>query len=377
MARAKSALSKWRGSAGSMTYSVYNGKQVIKEKVTEVANPQSNAQMRTRVAFGTVAKAGAALADLVGISFQGISKIPAAKRRFNALNISKLASQLRSNEADGQFAPKGMSVLVPNKYVVSDGSLRNANLGTIDLNGTSDGFTQTSVEVSIKIGELAAADFISQIYGCLPGDQITVVGIRVGIPAEKDADSKQILRDGEMVSVRASFKDASALADIEPFDVTADITAADIAAYAWQLFDVDKSYDPLVRLLTIARGFAVDETGDAVDVTWDVASASAEAYYSLAGIFGSDSEDYEDSNGKFVAALGYFRSHLGNAGMWMFSRCVLKIVDPVYSSTTYGGEYNINYGYKFGVALPSYLKTTTRENTRYTETGGSINQLGF
>lgn len=371
MAKAGFILNGARGKVGNLVARKGEKGTILTEHVTP-RNPQSNGQMRTRIAFSTVSKAGAALADLVGISFQGETTIKAARRRFNGLNISKLTQQIKRNEADGQFAPKGLSLLIPNKYVVSDGSIRNANFGIIDLNGTSDGFTQTTISYNFGLGSFAPADIINMLYGCEPGDQVTVVGIRVGTPVEYNAEKLQILRDGQMVSVRATFKDATQLAELSNFTFAADTTAAQLATYIKTLFDAEKSNATFLDLITRADGFNV-ENGN---VLWDVVYATSDESQSFACIFGDD--EYDSNAGKFVAALGYFRSHLNSSGtQWMFSRCVLKLVDPSYSQETYSQEKDINYGYKYDVAYPTYVSGNLRENTRYTETGGSANQLGF
>ncbi len=369
MAKAGFTLYGARGKVGNLVARKGEKGTVLTEyKVPN--NPQTSAQMRTRIAFATVSKAGAALADLVGISFQGETTIKAARRRFNGLNISKLAQQIKRNEADGQFAPKGLSLLIPNKYVVADGTIRNATFGVIDVDGIGEGFTQTSVNVDFGLGSFTPTEIINKLYGCEPGDQVTVVGIRVGTPVEYNAEKLQILRDGQMVSVRATFKDAAQLAELNDFTFAADTTAAQLATYIKTLFDADKSNSEFLEVITKADGFTVNNGS----VQWDIESAVG--YGSFADIFGNSA--FDDSNGKWVVAVGYFRSHLNSTGtQWMFSRCVLTLVDPVYNSTTYGSDHNINYGYKYGVAYPTYVRGNLRENTRYTETGGSINQLGF
>lgn len=371
MAKAGFTLYGARGKVGNLVARKSEKGTVLTEyKVPN--NPQTNGQMRTRIAFATVAKAGAALADLVGISFQGETSIKGARRRFSGINVSKLTQQLKHNMADGQFVPKGLSLLVPNKYLVADGSIRNANFGTISPNPLGDDFNQTSINVELALGAYTAAEIISSIYGCEPGDQVTVVGIRVGTPVEYNAEKLQILRDGQMVSVRATFKDATQLAEISDFTLAADTTAAQLAAYIKSLFDADKSNAEFLDLITRDDGFTVVNGG----ITWDVASATSDEYQSFACVFGGASSD--ESDGKFVAAVGYFRSHLNSSGtQWMFSRCILSLCDPQYDATSYNTPKNINYGYKYDVAYPTYVKGNLRENTRYTETGGSINQLGF
>lgn len=371
MASAGFILNGARGKLGNIVARRGENGTVLTEHVVP-RNPRSAAQMATRIAFATVSKAGAALADLVGISFQGETTVKAARRRFNGINISKLTQQIKRNQADGQFAPKGYSVLIPNKYVVSDGSIRNANFGVIEQNGDMNDFSQGAIDCVFGLGSFTPQEIISMLYGCEPGDQVTVVGIRVGIPVEYNEDELQILRDGQMVSVRATFKDSTQLAELNSFTFTAETAAAQFAAYVATLFDTSKSNNDFLALITGADGFTVNNG----HVTWSVTGASGDEGSSFAYVFGVTNTDSND--GKYIAALGYFRSHLNSSGtQWMFSRCSLVIKEPVYSQSSYDEQYNVNYGFKYGVAYPSYIKDNIRENTRYTETGGSVNQLGY
>lgn len=349
-----------------------NGKTVMSKYVVP-SNPRTNGQMRTRIAFGTVAKAGAALTDLVGISMQGETTIKGARRKFNSLNIQYLTSALKNNIAEGRYAPKGFSVLIPNKYIVSDGTIRNATLGNVQV--VDDAFSQTSIQFNLPYdGELTAPEFLKTVFGCEPGDQITVVGIRSGVQVDSREADLEILRDGQMVSARIFFKDAAELASLPNFTTVgldAEQTgqlAGRIESYASML--IKDGYAPLVDLLTKSWGYSpsINESEPLWDVVWDVLTASEDKYASLAGIFGGDD----------IMALGYFRSHLNNAGtQWMFSRCQLVTISPEYTEETFNGDKPINYGYLYNLALLSYVNATVYESTRYTETGGSDNTLGF
>lgn len=348
-----------------------NGKTVMSKYVVP-SNPRTNGQMRTRIAFGTVAKAGAALTDLVGISMQGETTIKGARRKFNSLNIQYLTSALKNNIAEGRYAPKGFSVLIPNKYIVSDGTIRNCNFGTVQAVGEE--FSQTTIpEAHFTPGvSYSAAEVVKSVFGLEPGDQLTVVGIRSGVQVDERESDLEILRDGQMVSARVYLKSAEEMAAIEPLNIsvteddplTVKESVAEIVAAS-----IREGYEPLIKLISSYVGFtASGAAGETWDIIWDVATASDDAYQSFAGIFG----------GNDIMALGYFRSHLNSAGtQWMFSRCQLVTISPEYTEETFNGDKPINYGYLYNLALLSYINATVYESTRYTETGGSDNTLGF
>lgn len=361
MAKAGFTLYGARGKVGNLVArKTKKGTSLSEYKVPN--NPRTNGQMRVRTAFGTITKAGAALADLVGISFQGKSSIKEARDAFNALNISKFSRALKNNYAFGTYAPKGISVLIPNEYIISDGSLRNATIGIVQSN-----FSTLFHEFSLGVGSYSAADLLQIIFGCMPGDQITVVGIRSGIPVEYNSEKLEILRDGQMVSGRIIFKDAAELAAITPVTITSETVPTTVPALiaACIASSIREGYQGLVSLFSNPNWY-YDELGD-YNFALDYDEAISEE--GLVAVLG---------NTENVMALGYFRSHLNESGtQWLFSRCTLVCKDPVYDQETYDGEQPINYGYDYQTAMETYLSNSVRENTRYTETGGPVNQLGF
>lgn len=373
MAKTGSFQRGWRGTAGGWTYQKYGKNTIAKEKATP-SNPQTGAQMRHRITFGTIAKAAAVMTDLVGISFQGLRKVADSRRRFVGKNTSLLSSMISSNAASVRVAPKGLSCLIPNPYLVADGTLKNADLGVINVDNTAHAFTQTDKPFQLSLGaSYTAAELIRTIYGCLPGDQITVVGITSGAIMDMDDASLQILRDGEMLSCRAYFKSETELDELQPLTLAAGSTPAAVSQ-ALQDYLVDcfnGGYENFKQLLTVADGFVpvpVAGSDTLLDFDWSVQKASNNGYDSFAGLFaGSD-----------IMALGYFRSsYREQSKNWLFSRCQLQVIEPVYTQGTFEDTEPVNYGYTYNVAYPSYVAKSTSKSDRYTETGGTVDELGF
>lgn len=73
MAKSKSFFGLRRGSTKTLTFSVFNGKQVTKDRVELVKNPRSLAQMQQRMAMATASAAYAAMKEIVDHSFEGIT----------------------------------------------------------------------------------------------------------------------------------------------------------------------------------------------------------------------------------------------------------------------------------------------------------------
>lgn len=372
MAKAGFYLYGARGKVGNLVArKTESGTSISEYKVP--SNPQTAGQMRTRIAFGTVAKAGAALADLVGISFQGETSIKGARRRFNALNISKMAKQIKADPSDGVFAPKGMSLLIPNKYIISDGTIRNANLGTFKnaiVDEPTFNYSEGNI-VTLPVGSpVDAATVLRTVLGVEPGDQITLVGINPGYPVEFNPDELEILRDGVMLSARVYFKDAAELENVASITFAIDEDPATIKNKISNIIaaSIKEGYQPFIDVLT-GENYDIDELVEQGLSLIPNFATDAPVYNSLLGVFQSPER---------IMAFGYFRSHLNSAGtQWLFSRCTLVVREPTYDQTTYDNEDYINYGYQYALALSSYLKKSAIDSTRYTETGGPDNTLGF
>ena len=119
MAKSKSFFGLRTGSTKSLTFSVYRGTQVTKDRVTRVANPRTIAQMQQRAKVPLVAAARVALAGLVDHSFEGVPYGQASLQKFASLNLSNGALNVAS------YPPNGVSNMGCADFIVSAGSLVN------------------------------------------------------------------------------------------------------------------------------------------------------------------------------------------------------------------------------------------------------------
>lgn len=72
MAKSSSFFSLRSGSTKSHTYQVLNGVQITKDRVTQVANPRTTAQLKQRIATATASQMYAQLKRIVNHSFEGV-----------------------------------------------------------------------------------------------------------------------------------------------------------------------------------------------------------------------------------------------------------------------------------------------------------------
>lgn len=195
MAKSNGFFSLRRGSTKSLTFSVLEGKQITKDRVTNVHNPKTDKQQYQRAIMATVMGAYSKMKAIEDHAFQGKSKGAANQREFYRLNINKLRANLIAG-ADGEYegvpvgllAPKHLTVL-PNEYVISNGSLPSQKLFSIvkPSNVGDSVFLKIDEE---KIGlfltgktEVYVADLAEEL-GILPNSQITfcLISISNGTP---------------------------------------------------------------------------------------------------------------------------------------------------------------------------------------------------
>lgn len=119
MAISKAFFGLRKKSTKSHTYQVYRGNQVTKDRVTEVANPQTDAQMSQRVLLPMVSNARAKLQGIINHSFEGVPYGYKSIEHFMRVNLRKGALTVVKKG----FVPKGISDCGAANFIVSKGSL--------------------------------------------------------------------------------------------------------------------------------------------------------------------------------------------------------------------------------------------------------------
>ena len=118
MAKSKSFFGLRTGSTKSLTFQVYRGQQITKDRVTRVANPRTTLQMEQRSKLPIVAAARSALKGLVDHSWEGVAYGEQSLRTFSSKNLSAGALKVYSYSSPDAPSP-GIA-----EYQVSQGSLR-------------------------------------------------------------------------------------------------------------------------------------------------------------------------------------------------------------------------------------------------------------
>lgn len=130
MAQSANFFGLRRGSTKSLTFATYEGKQITKDRVTNVKNPQTLKQMQQRLKLPLVANFTSALNGIVNHSYEGVDYGNKSIRKCRQLNLQQgklyVASYVYKGSMDCGVASfnvsQGSLPEVPATINVTDGS---------------------------------------------------------------------------------------------------------------------------------------------------------------------------------------------------------------------------------------------------------------
>lgn len=182
MAKSKSFFGLRTGSTKSLTFQVYRGQQITKDRVYRVSNPRTAAQMTQRALIPIVAAARSALQGLLNHSFEGVQYGEASLKEFSALNLRAGALKVTS------YSPIGYSNPGFANFIVSKGSINeqfevsgDERGSSIELPGTypkikfSEAPADGSADKVFK--ELEEWARVNNVSLLMPGTQLTFLSI--------------------------------------------------------------------------------------------------------------------------------------------------------------------------------------------------------
>lgn len=236
MAKSKSFFGLRKGSTKTLTFSVLDGQQITKDRVTDVKNPRSKAQMEQRCILKTTALAYSTLKSIVDHSFEGTTYGAMSQRKFMQLN----SAIVRNNAHDGKsligFASYKDSTPNMGQFIISQGSLAPIPAGVISLS-----FAANSLAVTYN-GGVASTAALANALGVNLGDIVTIcalaqnsdknaifVWLRMMLPADDVAVNADNVKFESNKRFSVSF-DSNAVGTIL-FDAVDKITADSAALY--------------------------------------------------------------------------------------------------------------------------------------------------
>ena len=167
MAQSKSFFGLRRGSTKTLTFSIYNGKQVTKDRVADVKNPRSSLQIRQRAIMSTAIRAYSAMSEICDHSFEGITYGQKSMNYFvseNARMIRTAATKINLSTYKG--------IAVSNAYIISKGSL----MPVIPSVGSSGDNKFFLMNLNDNMGK-TFSDLMAIFGATAVGDMVTFVNI--------------------------------------------------------------------------------------------------------------------------------------------------------------------------------------------------------
>lgn len=176
MARFNPWLGTQVGSVGDLVSYRRNGKQVQRVRVRNIANPRTEAQAKNRAVLATMGAAYSYMQAIVDHSFQNKNSKSENMQEFQKLNQGIARSLDNAPAFDAQqynYNFKGESVLRPNPYAISRGTLPRVQVIAPSEGNFSDGFGVTSLWEGIESIENATYNDVCAALGVELGSQIT------------------------------------------------------------------------------------------------------------------------------------------------------------------------------------------------------------
>lgn len=185
MAKSSNFFGLRTGSTKSLTFSVYRGQQITKDRVSRISNPRTTAQMQQRALVPMVAAARSTLKGLVDHSFEGVPYGESSLKEFSAQNLKKGFLKVVS------YSPRGYSNMGFAQFLVSKGTIADELIQKWGVNGlhSSIGIPDG---VTVKFPAAKAIDSADEIFNYLekfardnsiselrPGTQVTALAIHI------------------------------------------------------------------------------------------------------------------------------------------------------------------------------------------------------
>lgn len=179
MAKSKSFFGLRTGSTKSLTFQVYRGQQITKDRVTRISNPRTDSQMVQRALIPIVAASRAALKGLVDHSFEGVAYGDQSLKMFSSLNLKAGALKVMSFSPNGYSNPGFANLIVSRGTINEDieiGGGRSSADAMYDC--VSESFTNKAYEAGAPASDLlreiaAWAAGTGDVAIFKPGTQLT------------------------------------------------------------------------------------------------------------------------------------------------------------------------------------------------------------
>ena len=192
MGKLTGIISKISGSAGNVTFKLRSGETIVSEKVTQVRNPRTNAQMQTRTKWGNIIAMYKGIRPLLNYGFENKPKNLSDYNMFVKLNMQRPAVYLTKQQVAGGGC-------VACAYQITQGSLPSIVISGTGNNSATDIYLGSlTIGASTTVAEFSQA-VVQNNADYKYGDQISFFEItqqtnaETGIPYCQFSASKVVL----------------------------------------------------------------------------------------------------------------------------------------------------------------------------------------
>lgn len=360
MAKSKSFFGLRRGSTKSHTYQVVYGQQITKDRVSSVHNPQTPRQNAQRIVFATVSQAMKFMGPIINHSFEGVPYGGKSLNRFAKLNLERLRAysaldyQNSASYADAKcfMTTKNISALIPNRYIMAQGSLVLDPKSPNHIGQSNDVYPfNPSNEIQDSAAGVTLGQVLNALFGFTrPGQQLAKCFIinrsgqgynlyeYGGVPSVPGT----VISSSKFLSVRLVLKDNI------PWDEDVHSTWANLKNTIQSCFDPEKSDAAL--LADIFASIEVENNECNISGLSDVLNL-----YALDGFVSAETTILSEPYGS----------------NWLRSNAEMKLVAVPDPDNNYGLTwYEANKAWADG---PSQ----NADAERYLNEGGEENQIGY
>lgn len=237
MAKSSNFFGLRRGSTKNFTFSVLEGVQITKERVTQVKNPRTAMQMAQRCKLKVLGLAYSSMKQIVDHSFEGVKYGRMSMQKFSSTNFPLLVAASKVKNAKFGFAPFKGNTVPMGQYIVSMGSLARPNIEAMNVS-IADG------AIKIALPAATSSDELATTLGVKLGDLITFVALvqnsaglisfvwcRFHLPSTAAPLSVDSVEVESNWSLKTSFEANKLSAVVKPLDFTIDNSAAAVYDY--------------------------------------------------------------------------------------------------------------------------------------------------
>lgn len=196
MAISQSFFGLRRGSTKSHTYSIFNGKQVTKDRVSEVKNPRTASQMRQRMLLTTIGALYKTMQPICDHSFESKSYGLQSMNYFMSRNLKEIQANALANPQTWNFNAFGNAKARPNPILVSEGTVTPYPGTLTGLGAVAVSFDLVGPSTTLSVGAIKA------YLGLQDNDFVTFVGIAVDKAAVADFNGVSQPNNGSLVVAR-------------------------------------------------------------------------------------------------------------------------------------------------------------------------------